>query len=58
VVSPKFKNSASALEYLNVRRRRSDILHGIEPHGFTVRDFADNSNPLVAEIKKNGIRIV
>jgi len=30
----------------------------IEPIGFTVEDFQDNSNPMVYEIKKTGIKIV
>jgi predicted nucleotidyltransferase len=30
----------------------------IEPHGFTVKDFADDCDPMVYEIKKTGIRIV
>ena len=29
----------------------------IEPIGFTVKDFQDNSNPMVSEIKKTGIKI-
>jgi len=30
----------------------------IEPIGFTVKDFQDDSNPMVCEIKKTGIKIV
>ena len=30
----------------------------IEPIGFTVKDFQDDSNPIVYEIKKTGIKIV
>ena len=30
----------------------------IEPIGFTVKDFQDDSNPMVYEIKKTGIKIV
>ena len=30
----------------------------IEPIGFTIKDFQDNSNPMVYEIKKTGIKIV
>ena len=29
----------------------------IEPIGFTVKDFQDNSDPMVCEIKKTGIKI-
>ncbi|SHJ01056.1 nucleotidyltransferase [Tangfeifania diversioriginum] len=42
------------IELLNLRTD-DDLL--IEPHPFTVRDF-NEINPLVAEIKKNGIEIV
>ena len=30
----------------------------IEPHGFTIKDFQDNCDPMVSEIKKTGIRIL
>ncbi|MBW2661457.1 MAG: nucleotidyltransferase domain-containing protein [Deltaproteobacteria bacterium] len=30
----------------------------IEPIGFTVKDFQDDSNPIVYEIKRTGIKIV
>ena len=30
----------------------------IEPIGFTAEDFQDNSNPIVSEIKKTGIKII
>jgi len=30
----------------------------IEPIGFTIKDFQDESDPMVYEIKKTGIRIV
>lgn len=30
----------------------------IEPHGFTIRDFHDDANPLAYEIRKTGKRIV
>ncbi len=30
----------------------------IEPIGFTVKDFQDDSDPMVSEIKKTGIKIV
>lgn len=30
----------------------------IEPHGFTVKEFSDISNPLVYEIKRSGVRVI
>ncbi|MBI4272504.1 hypothetical protein HY621_01480 [Candidatus Uhrbacteria bacterium] len=29
----------------------------IEPHGFTVKEFASSADPIVYEIKKTGVRI-
>lgn len=37
-------------------RRKVDSM--IEPHGFTIKDFQDECDPMVHEIKKTGIRIV
>jgi len=30
----------------------------IEPHGFTVKDFADDANVMAYEIRRTGVRIV
>ncbi len=30
----------------------------LEPHSFTTKEFANNSDPMVYEIKKTGIRVV
>lgn len=35
-----------------------DVDSRIEPHGFTVKGFEDDSDPLVYEIKKTGIKII
>lgn len=35
-----------------------DIDLRIEPHGFTPKNFAKNTNPVAYEIRKTGIRIV
>lgn len=37
-------------------RRKVDTR--IEPHSFTKKEFANNADPIVHEIKKTGIRIV
>ncbi|MBU4338036.1 nucleotidyltransferase domain-containing protein [Patescibacteria group bacterium] len=34
-----------------------DVDSRIEPIGFTVKDFQDNNDPMVYEIKKTGIKI-
>ena len=36
---------------------RMEVDTRIEPHGFTVKDFANNEDPLVYEIKKTGIKV-
>lgn len=56
VVSDKLKRNQDKNRFLLWRIRR-EVDTRIEPHGFTVTDFQDNSNPLVHEIKKTGIRI-
>ncbi|HLC69658.1 MAG TPA: nucleotidyltransferase domain-containing protein [Patescibacteria group bacterium] len=40
-----------------LRRIRREVDLRIEPHSFTVRDFKNETSPLVAEIKKYGIRV-
>ena len=37
---------------------RMDVDTRIEPHSFTEKDFADNCDPMVSEIRKTGIRVV
>ncbi|MDP3057616.1 MAG: nucleotidyltransferase domain-containing protein [bacterium] len=56
VVSDKMKRNKSANESLLWYIRR-DVDSMIEPHGFTVKDFRDNNDPMVYEIKKTGIKI-
>lgn len=53
VVSPKFKDSWSGLQYLWQKRKRGLI---IEPVGYTPKDFEEGS-PLISEIKEYGIEI-
>lgn len=38
-------------------KARRDIDLRIEPHGFTVEEFKDRTDPLVYEVRKTGIRI-
>lgn len=55
IVSPKFINTWSAIEYL-WSHRPFDLHHTIEPIGFSTKDFRDGS-PLINEIKKTGVRV-
>ncbi len=57
VVSDKMKRNKSTNENLLWHIRR-DVDSMIEPYGFTVKDFQDDNDPMVHEIKKTGIRIV
>lgn len=56
VVSPFFKNSFAALQFLwSKRLEDSDVR--IEPVGFHPRDFSDRYDSLIHEIKSTGISI-
>ncbi len=57
VISEKLKRNRDKNENLlwHIRRKVDSM---IEPHGFTVKDFQDECDPMVHEIKKTGIRIV
>lgn len=57
VVSDKMKRNRDNGRFL-LWNIRMDVDTRIEPHGFTVKDFQDESDPMVYEIKKTGIRIV
>lgn len=57
IISPKFKDPWKALEYLWSKRKIFDLSYTIEPLGFSPKDFQDKYNPLIAEIKKTGIKI-
>lgn len=56
VVSDKLKKNEDKNRFLLWHIRRK-VDTRIEPHGFTVTDFQDNSDPLVYEIKKTGVKI-
>lgn len=57
IVSPKFKDSIQALNYLLQIRNDEEVRSGLEPVGFSLKDFKESS-PLINEIKKTGIRVV
>ena len=57
VVSDKLKRNWWKNEIL-LSHISLDVDFRIEPHGFTVKDFEDDSDPLVYEIKKTGVRVV
>ena len=55
IISPKFKNSWQALQYLWSKRINNSGLT-IEPMGFNPKDFK-NKDSLICEIQRAGIEI-
>ncbi len=55
IISPKFKNSWQALQYLWSKRPKDSGLT-IEPMGFNPKDFKNNDS-LIYEIQRAGIEI-
>lgn len=56
VVSPKFKNTFKALQYL-WQKVPTNAHSSIEPIGLNPNDLKDRHSTLVSEIKKTGIKI-
>lgn len=56
IISPKFKDSLKALEFLWQKREDQEVMAGLEPVGFSEKDFKEGST-LIEEIKKTGIVI-
>ena len=57
VVSDRLKKQYAANRFLLWKLRR-DVDTRIEPHRFTVKDFADDTNSMAYEIRRTGIRVV
>jgi len=57
VVSPEFGKDRLA-ERVTLLKLGRDISPLIEPHPFSLEDFADEENPLAQEIQRTGVRIV
>lgn len=56
VVSDRFKRNADKYRCL-LWQIRMEVDNRIEPHGFTIKDFANNEDPMAYEIKRSGIKI-
>jgi len=54
IISPKFQHPLEAITFLLLQRNREEVLAGIEPVGFTSKDFEEGSS-LINEIKRTGI---
>ncbi len=57
IVTDKLKKNRNKNSFLLWKIRRS-VDTRIEPHGFTREEFANAANPLAAEVKKTGIKII
>jgi predicted nucleotidyltransferase len=57
VVSNKLKRNREKARFL-LWDMRMDVDTRIEPHGFSVADFKNDTDPMVYEIKKTGIKVV
>ncbi len=56
IISPRFKNAFKAMQYLYLKRTNNKT-PVISPIGFSPKDFNDNYDTLIQEIKKTGIEI-
>lgn len=56
VISSKFKDPMEAMQFLMIQRQREEIIAGLEPVGFSPRDFKEGGS-LINEIKRTGIEI-
>lgn len=56
IVSPKFKDSLKALEFLWQKRKDEEVKAGLEPVGFSNQDF-QKGNSLIQEIKRVGVEV-
>ncbi len=56
VISDKLKNNWNKNEEL-LWKYTVDVDSRLEPIGFTKEDFADLGNPIVAEIRRHGIKV-
>ncbi len=43
VISPKFKDTLQAIQFLLIKRNKQEIRAGLEPVGFSKRDFQENT---------------
>lgn len=57
VVSDKLKRDYDENRFL-LWDLRLMVDDRIEPHGFTVNDFANDANPMAYEIRRTGVKVV
>ena len=54
IISPKFKDTIKTLEFLWQHRKDDEVKAGLEPIGFSEKDFRVGSS-LISEIKRTGV---
>ncbi|MEK7459692.1 MAG: nucleotidyltransferase domain-containing protein [Patescibacteria group bacterium] len=57
IVSPFFNNTIEAIQFLLKKRNKNEVILGLEPIGFSPKDFLESSS-LIEEIKKTGIQMI
>lgn len=56
VISPSFSDPIAAITFLLRKRNNDDVIAGIEPVGFTPKDFREGDS-FINEIKRTGIPV-
>ena len=51
IVSPRFRDAIRAVEFLLTKRKTKEVMAGLEPVGFSGKDF-DEGSIFIEEIKK------
>ena len=51
IISPKFKDFMKTMAFLFQKRKDNEVMGGLEPVGFSKKDFEEGSS-LIQEIKK------
>lgn len=57
IISPKFKDAFKTMQYLWIRREIKDVNYAIEPVGFSPKDFNNEYDSLIHEIKTTGTQV-
>ncbi|OGI78648.1 hypothetical protein A3C57_01895 [Candidatus Nomurabacteria bacterium RIFCSPHIGHO2_02_FULL_33_12] len=56
IVSPFFNDRIKAIQFLLKNRNKAEVISGLEPIGFSSKDFLGGSS-LIEEIKNTGVQI-
>lgn len=56
LISSAFVNPMETMQFLLAKREKEEVLAGLEPIGFTPKDFKEGGS-LIEEIKKTGVEL-